>query len=226
MAITMAVTGFYGAFAMKETRSVNVDQAAQHWQNIKSTFCTSLCFLRKSKDLHFVLVVDSLVVFAVQPFNMYWQPFFKQIFPATWLFGVFNSALSFTVMLGAYMVLRFGRGRNVKKSLLRLVMMTGLSMLACSLITSATLVIIPFLLHDFLRGWYYPIRSAYIQDQLPDAERATIASMIAMLIALSGTLGLFFSGLVAEHFGIQVSWFVSGLCFIFVALYSVRKIKN
>lgn len=226
MSGVMTVTGLYALVAMKETIAVDAARGLARWLRLKSTFCASLRYLYRSKELHFILFVDAVVIFAVQPLNMYWQPFFKELWSTTQPLGVLKAVIALLFMFAAYLVMRFGTGENTKQSIVRLVALIGGLCLASGLITSHLVVLLPFLLHDFVRGLYEPIKSAYLQEHLPDAERATIASMISMILGLTGALGLFVSGLVAEHVSISASWCVSGLCFIFVALYYARKLKR
>ncbi len=226
MAAMMGVTGVYGLLVMKETRGFDAHRGLEQWVRLKRTFHSSLQYLKNAKELHFILVIDGVVVFAVQPLNMYWQQTFKAMLPDVWMLGPIKSGISLTGLIGAYLVMRFGTGKNTKGSMLVLVGATGIFTLICCCVSTTLVLLLPFLLQQFTRGWYDPIENAYRQEHLPDAERATIASMISMIIAFIGALGLFVSGLIAEYVSIPAAWFVSGCCFILVSLYYVRKNKR
>jgi len=222
----LGLSGVYALFVMKENRGFDAHRGLEKWQRFSKTFYSSLQYLRAAKDLHFVIVVDAVFVFAVQPLNMYWQDTFKAMFAHTWVLGPIKSGISFACLLGALLVMRFGSGKDAKRSMLLLMFATGLLVILCSCFSGTSILLLPFMLHEFTRGYYDPIKNAYLQEHLPDGERATIASMIFMLIAFCGALGLFVSGLIAEYVSIPASWFVSGICFILIALYYVRKEKK
>jgi MFS family permease len=219
----LGLSGVYALFAMKETRGFDAHRGLEKWQQFIKTFHSSLRYLRGAKDLHFVIVVDAVAVFAMQPLNMYWQNIFKEMFASTWVLGPIKSGISAACLLGAVLVMRFGSGKDPKRSMLSLLLATGVFVIFCCLFIDTTVLLLPFMLHEFTRGCYEPIKNAYLQEHLPDAERATIASMVSMIIAFMGALGLFVSGLIAEYVSIPTSWFVSGLCFIFVTFYYVRN---
>lgn len=222
----LGLSGVYALFAMKETRGFDAHRGLEKWQRFTQTFHSSLQYLRAAKDLHFVVIVDAVAVFAMQPLNMYWQNTFKLLFVSTWVLGPIKSGISAACLLGALLVMRFGSGKDAKRSMLSLLLATGLFVILCACFSSTTVLLLPFMLHEFTRGCYDPIKNAYLQEHLPDGERATIASMISMIIAFMGALGLFVSGLIAEYVSVPTSWFVSGICFIFVTLYYVRKSKT
>lgn len=223
MSVIFFFSGIYALVFMKETRKVDIHRGAKKWHHLTSTFCASLRYLRGSKELRFILVLYGVFVFAVQPLNMYWPPLCKELFASTDMLGAIKAGISLSLMAGAYIALRFGGGKDIKRSLVQLVLLIGLLVLCASFLTQTIIVLLPFFLHEIARGYHDPLAGAYTQEHLPDEERATIASMMSMVFGFTGALGLFVSGLIAEYASITVSWYISALSFIFIAIFYACK---
>jgi len=220
------LVGVYALLAMKENFTTNPDRAKDRLLQLRTTFHSSLRFLRQSKTLHFVLAIDVVMACAMQPLNMFWQPYFKQVFGETELLGFLKAGIALSIMAGAFLVMRWGGVQSPPQLLIRILLLLGVVVVLTSLLPPGILVLAPFLLHEVLRGMYEPVKTAYQQEQLPDAERATIASIISMVVGLAGAVGLFISGFIAEYVSISTSWIVSGIGFILIAGYHARKEKK
>jgi len=220
------LVGVYALLAMKENFTTNPDRAKDRLLQWRPTFPSSLRFLRQSKTLHFVLAIDVVMACAMQPLNMFWQPYFKQVFGETELLGFLKAGIALSIMAGAFLVMRWGGVQSPPQLLIRILLLLGVVVVLTSLLPPGILVLAPFLLHEVLRGMYEPVKTAYQQEQLPDAERATIASIISMVVGLAGAVGLFISGFIAEYVSISTSWIVSGIGFILIAGYHARKEKK
>ena len=96
-------------------------------------------------------------------------------------------------------------------SIILVQVLMGLTMAGTVMFNLLPVSVIIFMAHEFFRGLFKPIKDAYLNDQLPSQERATVVSFEAIAHHIGGGIGLVLSGVVALHFGIALTWIIFGL---------------
>jgi MFS family permease len=73
------------------------------------------------------------------------------------------------------------------------------------------------------RGMFGPTKDAYLNEEIPSKERATLISFEGIAHHVGGVIGLTLSGLLAQQGGIPLSWAVSGIVMVGATLFVARK---
>lgn len=190
---------------------------------MKQTVRASIEYGMNSKNVRFVLVLVIAQVFAVQAPNMQWQPFFKHSVENQTTLGFIWTGMALSMMLGAWIAPRLlRRVQDERKALVicQLVIGAGIALTALSGILPVTLLL--FLIHEVARGGFEPIKEAYLHDNIPSKQRATIESFESLAHHGGGMIGLLLSGFLALKAGIPWTWTVVGTILI-VATFIVAK---
>lgn len=181
------------------------------YQAMKETTVSSLRYSRSNKKIRFIIIMVAIQVFAVQAANMQWQPLFQGWVENKTIFGFIWVGIALSSMLGAWLAPKILKWfRDEKKTLIFFQILIGVFIVTTVIVGWLPLVLITFLLHESARGAFEPIRSAYLHDNIPSRERATIESFSSLAYHGSGMLGLFISGILALRFGISWTWILMG----------------
>lgn len=186
---------------------------------LKNITRSSIAFGLRHKTVRFILLVGALQYLCVMPMNMQWQPWFGQFFHSVADNGWLWVAMSVMVLLGSsatHWMLKLSRGETAALMLTQLAI--GLTMAGTAAFRIFPLSLTVFLAHEFFRGLFKPIKDAYLNDQLPSNERATVISFEAISHHIGGGLGLALSGIVALQNGIAFTWILFGLALAFGSL--------
>ncbi|MES2216713.1 MAG: MFS transporter [Patescibacteria group bacterium] len=223
----MGITALIAYFTMQEGYFKHrVFSWKRGLASMKEVAVSSIRYGTTDKAVRFVLVVTCIQIFAVQPLNMYWQPFFKGHAVKEQHLGYLFVGMMTMLAFGAFIASRFRNRGNEKKLILNAQILTGIFVLAATLVTGLPFAITLFLLHEVPRGCWSPLMDNYLQKRIPSSERATISSFCSIAPHIGGAVGLGVSGLIAQHFGASVSWIVSGLVLIIGAIVVSRNGKS
>ena len=179
---------------------------------LKRTARTSIEFGVKHKTVRFILLIGALQYLCLMPGNMQWQPWFGQFFHTVSSNGWLWVGMSLVVLLGSSLAkAALARHIGEAKALLYAQILLGASLAGTVVFRALPLSLAVFMLHEFGRGLFKPIKDAYLNDQLPSGERATVVSFEAIAHHLGGGAGLLVSGWTAVAFGIPATWTLFGL---------------
>lgn len=222
--VVMGITALLAQFTMKEAYFKRTQFSWRRGlSSMKEVAVSSIRYGTTNKAVRFVLIVTCIQIFAVQPFNMYWQPFFKDHGIKEQYLGYVFVAMMTMLAFGAYISSRF-RNQGIEKSIiLNAQILTGIIMLAVALFKDLPFIVILFVLHEIPRGFWSPLMDSYLQKRIPSSERATISSFCSIAPHIGGAIGLGVSGVVAQYFGIHVSWMASSVVLIVGALLISRN---
>ena len=190
---------------------------------MKEVAVSSIRYGTTDRAVRFVLIVTCIQIFAVQPINMYWQPFFKNHLVKEQNFGYLFVGMMAMLALGAFIASRLRNRGNEKKLILNAQIIAGVCILAATLVTGLPVVITFFLLHEVPRGCWNPLMDSYLQKRIPSNERATISSFCSIAPHIGGAIGLVVSGAIAQYFGMSASWIVAALALIVGAIVIARN---
>ena len=160
--------------------------------------------------------------------NMGWQKFFDRgqgtnLWNAGIMVGIMLSIIAGTIV-SIYISKIY---KNEKIIMISSQLFIGLCLSLTVIFTnSLSLAIIFFMFHEFGRGLYRPIKSAYLQDHLESKKRATLGSFESMANNFFGTIGLLMSGLIAQRFNYGTAWVISGIILVGSIPFLILKCKK
>lgn len=219
----LILTGVVG-FVMNEDYFVKQEFSfTKGLKCMKDVAVKSVKYAVEHESVRFVLVSTFLQVLAVQAFNMFWQPRFKNLGLAEQNFGYVLSGVMACLALGSFAATRLKSRLDERTTLLMSQLVLGIIMIAASFMTGLTSTLLVFLAHEIPRGFWDPIKEGYLQKRIPSEERATISSFCSTAPHIGGVIGLLVSGGIAEMFGITVAWFVSGVILVVGSIFIARK---
>jgi len=93
-------------------------------------------------------------------------------------------------------------------------LLVGLGIILAGAFSSYVLSVALFLGHEIARGAFLPIKDAYLNDNIPSKERATLISFESISHHIGGAVGLLVSGFLAQRVSISFTWIIFGLILI------------
>lgn len=184
----------------------------------------SVLFTRTDSNFSFILLCTSALTFAVMTTNMQWPEICKGIGFNSNDNGTLGAIILISLAIGSQFVGQLECLANNRK--LEIVigqLVVGLAITLSLLIMSRYWVLSWFMLHEMGRGAIRTLKDAFVQESIEnDNERATLGSFVSMVEHVSGALGLFVSGLLAEYAGFTTSWVFSGLVLTISSLLLLR----
>jgi len=183
---------------------------------VKKIAQDSIFYGFKNKRLMSIVSFAAILSFSVQPINMYWPILFKDNFNVPVKFMGFIFAASILIIYGASQLsgLWQKRIKCEKKAIFFSQVFTILGIFGCYYFLDLSLFIVSFLIHESGRGLFNPLYRSYVNRSINDKNRATVLSFESMLTKAGAGLGLIFSGLIADNFGILNSWFINAVILI------------
>lgn len=213
----MFLAGVFSLFFIKENYQTDVVKKVKN--SINNQIITAWHSGLKNKALVYVMSFAALLACSFQAVNMQWTLVFKESyhFDSSHLGYLFVS-VSLVVAAGGKLSKYFKRWfKNDKLMLIIPQLLTAGALIVTSQVTGVTLVTSIFLLHEFGRGMFSPIKQNYINNQIESDKRATLLSLESMFTKLGCFIGLIISGFTASAFGINNTWLGSGI-FLFLGI--------
>lgn len=221
----MLLTGLLAIVLMKEEYFIPKKFSFRNgWQEMKIVVGKSFRYGRQNKAVRFVLMTNFALFVAVQAPNMQWQPFFGQFLEEKTGFGFIYAAISLSLITGSWLMPRLlKKWPNEKGLMVATQIATGTGIAFSGLMTSLLPAIGIFLSHEMARGIFRPISDAYLNDNIPSKERATLISFQGMAQHIGGMIGLLTSGWLAESFGIPATWVIFGSILVIISSFLMKN---
>lgn len=180
---------------------------------------------QKNKVVRFLLMMGFVNMLCVSAPNMQWQPFFLPYLPSKVYLGYIFTANIVAMMLGAFLAMKFlCRYFGERRAILIGQTVVGLGVWFTPFF-GFPLALSFFLLHEIGRGAWYPLRDMYLHNNIPSAQRASLASLASTSSHFGGMAGLLFSGFVAQYLSIRTAWILSASVMIGAILFLWRNRK-
>ncbi len=194
----------------------------EHLSFYKNYSIDGLKEIKNNRSFLFLAILAIISALAVQPINMFWQPFFKDQYSIVTLGWLWLGIKIFTT-IGGWLARKIPENK-IYQTIWYSQIITSLPFL---LLPIVPLPLLFFLIHEIGRGMESPLRSAYFNLHIQNEDvRATILSYDSMAKKMGAAIGLFLSGLIADSFGILLSWFIFPLFLFISVLIFLPKIKN
>lgn len=168
--------------------------------------------------VRFILITTFIQILAVQPFNMFWQPFFGNLGISKLYFGYVFTGMMSCLAFGAYIACKTKVEGREKIMIIGSQIYVGILIILTIIFSDLIVVLTLFLFHEVGRGFWEPMRDSYLHKRIPSNERATIDSFCSIYPHIGGVFGLIFSGIMTQVGGISLAWVVSSLILIIGAL--------
>lgn len=192
--------------------------------NMTESTIESLKYGYANANVRFLLVTAVVLVFCMQALNMQWQPRFNASLGDERYLGLIHGVTMACIMFGArlveYLKKQFSSERKI---IVYAQLLIGVFVIGAGSISWLPGTIIFFWLHEVGRGVAGPIRIAYLQDNIPSKQRATIDSCMSLFRHFGAMLGLFISGVLAHNYGISFTWLFMGVLLSAVMIIFVRS---
>ena len=159
-----------------------------------------------------------------------WQPFILQLLgdpKAIWLLGVVQSIAALITIAGAGLVRRVMRSGAQRRSPARVLAFgSAISALGIMGIAAVGLVKLPpgvlpaviaiglWFAWSLMFGLLGPVRSGFINEHIPSAQRATVLSLDSLFGDAGGSVGQPVLGLIATSVGLPIAWAISSFAFL------------
>lgn len=222
------VAGSMAAAVMQEEYFVHKKVSwAEGAQALRDVFVSSVQYGVRNKNIRFVMLLVLGLSFCVMAPNMQWQPFFKEWLPQQTSMGFIWTGMALSMMLGAWAAPKLLRHISERNSLLLCQVVAGVGIVGTVSTGLLAPSVVIFFAHEIGRGAFGPIKTAYLHDNIPSKERATVVSFESIAHHLGGAAGLVVSGALAEYVSIPIAWMVSGGMLLMVAaILSKNKNQN
>lgn len=186
------------SYSMKEPERKKKVAEEGHFTEIMKTARET--FLH-NKRLRWLIVYSAILVMLVKGGYFLYQPYFKQVSIPVAQFGAIFAALNVFSALASRYSERIETFLGLKKSLISLIIITGLGFLLFGQITVYYSFAFAFL-HNFVRGFQKPVLSDYINKITDSQDRSTVISLQSLTgrIVYATTIPLI--GLITDSYGL------------------------
>jgi len=208
-AFFMFVAGLFSFIFIKENYIKSEGKTKSSLKKEVVEACRSL----KNKELLYVMSFCAVIACSVQAMNMQWPLVFKNSFNFTSSYlGYLFVFISIAVALGGRLSKKFKKlFKNEKLALIIPQLVTAIAIIITSRVNGLFMVTSAFLLHEFGRGMFAPVKQDYMNNRIESKNRATVLSLESMFTKLGAFVGLIISGFMASSLGINGTWFFSGM---------------
>lgn len=104
----------------------------------------------------------------------------------------------------------YSKLQNKKNILIISQIIIGLGIFCSGASNIFPIVLIAFLFYNFAEGIFNPISRIYLNENISREERATLISFVSMISHIGLSIGLIFSGIIAQQLSISTAWMISG----------------
>lgn len=214
----MACSGIGIFFIMHESRvKIKIRTIRQSISEIRKKFLQGLHHMQYNLVLKFLFIIGMINMFVLQVPNMQWQPFFTPLFSTNTARGILFAGMMTFLVIGSVMSMVISkRIKNHRQLILYTLMSYGSCILLspiCVMLFGTSGILIStgfFLLHEMGRGFWIPIRDAYMHSAIPSQERATLVSVTSVFQHAGGLCGLIVFGFFANTFSMNAAWICAG----------------
>jgi MFS family permease len=206
-----AATGLAGALVMREPPMVR-PAGAGGVASLRANTVEAFRVVRATPVLLLLFVLTLAGAFSAFPVWQLWQPHMEALSgQGPWLMGWILALLQGSALLGSALlprlVGRLGRAPVLAAASLWRALTLGLAAGA----TRFPAALVGLVLKESGSGLTMPVVSAWSNEHIPPAQRATVLSVRSTFFTFGGAAGLIVLGLVARTYGIPAAWAVGAV---------------
>ena len=169
--------------------------------------------------------LSAIFALSVQSLNMQWTLFFRDGFHLpVWSLGLIYAAIAAFTALGSHFApLAAKKGRHEGQGLAIAFFIIGLMMILGGRAGIFLPALSFFLLHEFGRGLFKPLKRSIINRRLEGKNRATMLSLESMASHAGAFFGLIGGGWLGNHYSISIAWAGSGFLLMLTVPFLWKK---
>jgi MFS family permease len=213
-----AATGITGALLMREPPRA-AQPVGEHHRHLLRTIRRGMRTVRDTPLLIVLYVLTLAGAFAAFPFLMLWQRRVETLVggePLA-LIGWLTAAWNVAALIGSALLPRL-LGRFARETVLCAASFWRAAMImVAAATTSLTPVVAALFLQAVSPGITDPVLTAWTNEHVAAAERATVLSVRSVFFTFGGAAGLVCLGFVARGYGIPVAWAIAAVVFALMA---------
>lgn len=175
----------------------------------------------------FVISIYLSIVFSLQS-ELSWTPVLLEAGLPDHSFGYLFSAMALMAMLSPLFTMKFLKPRKERNFIILSLCIQAFLAVYVGFVFGIYGLVSLILIERFFGSAKYPAESAYFHRFIPDNMRATIGSMLSMLLAISGVIAGPLSGYLIDLFGPRQMIVVSGILAIpaILLFFRIKEVKN
>ncbi len=182
----------------KKTSSTLARQMVAQWKEGYQS-------IRRHQNFAVLFVAGMILAFSVQGFNMQWAPHFRETLPI-WGVGIFAAGMFAFLAAGSYLATRLNNRLASPKGMTLIFVSIAAPMVFAALFPPLW-GMLPFMVHELGRGGWVTTGDVWVNNHLSTPHaRATVLSVGSMMKSLGAVIGLLATGVIADRYGIPVSW--------------------
>ncbi len=205
------ICAVYTGIAMNEIKSEN-----QPLKNVFLKVRVGMKYARTHQAIRTLFLVSLVQTAGIVGVNTQWQPRFEPLLPSQIWIGGLSVLMPLGVLTGNY-IARHREIHDSGKVIAVSELTIGLGVLVAGFSHSLPLILIAFVVHEVGRGFYNPVKQAFLNRCITDSEtRATVISCEALSRDIGGMIGNPITGAIALHSSIPITWMICGVAIISV----------
>ncbi len=220
-------------------RNVNADKCTEEkkiismknsFDNIKKIIKTSIEHCINNKMVRSLITFSAIISFSFSPVFVYWSPYLKSLFNnEVWILGWIWMIIKIANLIGNIILEKISKTNISRKLMLRTsIICISIILAIAALSKSFYIVLLMFVIFEILIEIIMPLQSSFVNDWIPNEERATILSFNSMISRLSNFFSLIVMGYIGDKISMQFTWLlVAGLVlFNLIVLVFIKEIGS
>lgn len=217
-ALTMFMAGITIFFIMKEDRQHLIRHTfTESFNSARNRFISGWHHIRTNHILQFIFFVGMINMFVLQVPNMQWQPFFEPVYHSNTSRGIVFTWMALFLVTGSVSSMIVSKKIHNHRFV---ILLSQLSYGFCILMAPICVIFYGihgmmlslgfFLLHEIGRGFWIPVRDAYMHATIQSHERATLVSVTLVSQHFGGVCGLVLFGFFSDMVAMNTVWLAAG----------------
>lgn len=209
---------------MREDYHTPHDETVCRKSKLADTFRMSLQCVKASKRIRIIIILGMFQSFGIATPDQQWTPLFESVIGEdNKSFGFAWAAMMGAAIVGSAAMDQLARRQKRGGLLVGGQILIGLCLIATVITKQPVTMVTAYLLHEAIRGGWHPIKMAYLNEHIGDAERATVNSCDSATTLAGNLFGLIVGGVMTYYFGRTVVWIAMGLVVVSGCIAARRK---
>ena len=194
---------------------------------MKKVVVKSKDFITSNQLTRYLIIFNLILGFFLTPIFTYWSPYFYELTGnRVWILGWIWVIIKIS-NYGGNEIVQLLNSKNINRNL---ILLTSIISISIALIIAAVtrnfgIVLLMFITFETILGIIQPIQQSYLNQSIPEEERATLLSFNSMISQLGRLASLLVMGSIAQLTTISTTWLVAGIG-TFTTIILLKMINN
>ncbi|MGY3718581.1 MFS transporter [Sutcliffiella cohnii] len=210
----------------KAPSTIAIHDIKQQFRKFKENVNEGITYIKKD-NLYFLICISFLpLAFLLAGPNNQWQLFFQPSSDSI-ISGYLWVLLGLSGVIGAIFSRKIVKKINNKVNILiGSIVINSITIIICVLIDNFLLSIIIFLFHVTITASDEVIRITFLHESIHSKNRSTLISFFYTLEAGVTVISLIMIGVIADFFGIGISWIMAAIFTLVIGIPTFLKVKQ